>query len=208
MRAQITMMANFVEVWLAKEGHGNPVGLNLLTKIQMPNIASLYGAMMAGVDYVIMGAGIPREIPGVLDALAEHKPASMRFDVEGLASGEVEYLTLDPATVGGDPSIPIKRPMFLPIISANSLAITLARKANGRVDGFVVEGWTAGGHNAPPRGTPTFNERGEPIYGERDIVDLAKLGGVERIVSFIAVGVLMLVIGYFSPVPPAESEAK
>ncbi len=175
MRTQITMLANFVEVWLAKEGHGNPVGLNLLTKIQMPNIASLYGAMMAGVDFVIMGAGIPREIPGVLDALAEHKPATMRFDVEGLASGEVQYLTLDPATVGGDPSIPIKRPMFLPIISANSLATTLARKANGRVDGFVVEGWTAGGHNAPPRGTPTFNERGEPIYGERDTVDLAKL---------------------------------
>ncbi|HET7598011.1 MAG TPA: hypothetical protein VFK15_13850 [Burkholderiales bacterium] len=28
------------------------------------------------------------------------------------------------------------------------------------------------------------------------------MGGVERIVSFIGVGVLMLVIGYFSPVPP------
>lgn len=33
-------------------------------------------------------------------------------------------------------------------------------------------------------------------------VDLSNVGGVERIVSFIAVGVLMLVIGYFSPVPP------
>ncbi len=34
------------------------------------------------------------------------------------------------------------------------------------------------------------------------IVDLAKVGGVERIVSFIAVGVLMLIIGYVAPVPP------
>ncbi len=34
------------------------------------------------------------------------------------------------------------------------------------------------------------------------IVDLAKVGGVERIVSFIAVGILMLVIGYVAPVPP------
>jgi uncharacterized membrane protein len=33
-------------------------------------------------------------------------------------------------------------------------------------------------------------------------IDLSNVGGVERIVSFIAVGVLMLVIGYFSPVPP------
>ena len=33
-------------------------------------------------------------------------------------------------------------------------------------------------------------------------IDLSNVGGMERIVSFIAVGVLMLVIGYFSPVPP------
>jgi uncharacterized membrane protein len=36
------------------------------------------------------------------------------------------------------------------------------------------------------------------------LVDLAKVGGVERIVSFIAVGILMLVIGYVSPVPPRK----
>lgn len=36
------------------------------------------------------------------------------------------------------------------------------------------------------------------------MMDLANVGGVERIVSFLAVGVLMLVIGYFAPVPPRE----
>lgn len=39
-------------------------------------------------------------------------------------------------------------------------------------------------------------------------VDLSSVGGVERIVSFIAVGVLMLVIGYLSPVPPRKEEAQ
>lgn len=40
-------------------------------------------------------------------------------------------------------------------------------------------------------------------------VDLSNIGGIERIVSFLGVGVLMLVVGYFSPVPPArEREAK
>ena len=39
------------------------------------------------------------------------------------------------------------------------------------------------------------------------LVDLSGAGTVERIVSFIGVGVLMLVIGYLSPVPPKE-EAK
>lgn len=38
------------------------------------------------------------------------------------------------------------------------------------------------------------------------IVELAKVGGVERIVSFIAVGILMLVIGYVAPVPPRKTE--
>jgi uncharacterized membrane protein len=38
------------------------------------------------------------------------------------------------------------------------------------------------------------------------LVDLSNVGGIERIVSFIAVGVLMLVIGYFSPVPPKRAE--
>jgi NAD(P)H-dependent flavin oxidoreductase YrpB (nitropropane dioxygenase family) len=131
--------------------------------------------MLAGVDYVLMGAGIPREIPGALDSLAEHLPATLRFDVTGLGAGEVETLTFDPREQGITDLTPLKRPLFLPIISASSLAMTLARKANGRVDGFIVEGPTAGGHNAPPRGEPRFNERGEPLYGERDTVDLAKM---------------------------------
>jgi nitronate monooxygenase len=55
----------------------------------------------------------------------------------------------------------------------------LARKADGHVDGFIVEGPTAGGHNAPPRGKAELNDRGEPVYGKRDDVDLSafrKLG--------------------------------
>jgi nitronate monooxygenase len=173
-RQRVTIVANFVEVWLAREGHGGPVGINLLTKVQLPNLASLYGAMLAGVDFVIMGAGIPREIPGALDALAEHRPAQLRLDIEGAARDDVELITFDPADYGA-PAAPLKRPAFIAVISANSLATTLARKANGRVDGFVVEGPTAGGHNAPPRGELRLDERGEPIYGERDAVDLAKL---------------------------------
>jgi len=176
-RQRVTVLANFVEVWLAKEGHTGPVGLNLLTKVQMPNLASLYGAMLAGVDVVIMGAGIPREIPGVLDAFAEHLPAQLKFEVEGLKRDEAEYLTFDPSSCLA-PRLhqrSLKRPAFIAVVSASSLALTLARKSNGRVDGFVVERPTAGGHNAPPRGELQLNELGEPVYGERDVVDLAKM---------------------------------
>ena len=48
----------------------------------------------------------------------------------------------------------------------------LARKANGVVNGFVIEAPTAGGHNAPPRGPLQLSVKGEPIYGERDVADL------------------------------------
>jgi NAD(P)H-dependent flavin oxidoreductase YrpB (nitropropane dioxygenase family) len=176
-RQRVTVLANFVEVWLAKEGHDVPIGMNLLTKLQIPNMPSLYGAMLAGVGVVIMGAGIPREIPGVLDAFAEHRPARMRFEVEGLARDEAEFLEFDPATIATPDLMtkPLKRPAFLPVVSAASLAMTLARKSNGRVDGFVIEGPTAGGHNAPPRGELRLTDAGEPIYGERDVVDLAKM---------------------------------
>lgn len=174
-RQQLTMLASFVEVWLAKEGHRRPVGINVLTKVQMPNLATLYGAMLAGVDVVLMGAGIPREIPGALDALAVHQPATLRFDVEN-GGADAEYLAFDPAEHGMPAAVgALKRPLFFPIVSANSLATTLARKANGRVDGFVIEGPTAGGHNAPPRGTMQLSESGEPVYGERDVVDLEKM---------------------------------
>ena len=175
-RQQLTALANFAEVWLAKEGHAGVVGVNLLTKVQLPNLASLYGAMLARVDYVLMGAGIPREIPGALDALAMHAPAQMRLDVEDDAGGPPEMLTFEPRALWpDDPAVTLVRPRFIPIISATSLATTLARKANGRVDGFVVEGPTAGGHNAPPRGETRLDERGQPIYSERDVVDLEKL---------------------------------
>lgn len=175
VREQLTVLASFVEVYLAKEGHDGVVGINLLTKVQMPNLATLYGAMLAGVDYVLMGAGIPKEIPAVLDRFAAHEPASIKLDVEGLERGEQELLTFDPRAHAAERPEGIRRPLFLPIISSNSLATMLAKKASGRVDGFVIEAPTAGGHNAPPRGELVLNERGEPVYGERDQVDLEKM---------------------------------
>lgn len=174
-RQQITIMAGFVEVWLAKEGHDGVVGINLLTKVQMPNLATLYGAMLAGVDYVLMGAGIPKEIPGVLDAFARGETGRLKFDVEGLGRDETEYLELDPREYWETTPAPLKRPNFLAIVSTDSLATMLAKKSNGKVDGFIIEGPTAGGHNAPPRGQLQLNERGEPIYGERDTADLKKM---------------------------------
>jgi NAD(P)H-dependent flavin oxidoreductase YrpB (nitropropane dioxygenase family) len=132
--------------------------------------------MLAGVNYVLMGAGIPRDIPGALDRMAEHEPVSMHIDVTGADGSPDEILHFDPRSLWDEEPVEVTRPAFLPIIASNSLATMMARKASGKIDGFIVEGPTAGGHNAPPRGPKQLNDRGEPIYGERDVVDLHKLG--------------------------------
>jgi nitronate monooxygenase len=173
--AEIGIVGNFVEVWLARQGHGNPVGINYLEKIQTPHLVAIYGAMLAGVGFVLMGAGIPLKIPAVLDAYVNHQPASYPLYVVGAQDGDDVTMHFTPRDfIEGDPA-PLARPRFLPIVASNTLAVTMLKKANGKVDGFIVEGPTAGGHNAPPRGKLTLNDQGEPIYGERDVVDLGKM---------------------------------
>lgn len=173
---QLTMVAGFVEVFLAKENHTGVVGLNLLEKVVIPNLACLYGALLADVDYVIMGAGIPREIPGALDLLSENKVASLKVPVFGASAGEEHRTYFDPAEVLGTEFFkPLKRPYFFPIVSSSTLALSLKRKSTGEINGFIVEGPLAGGHNAPPRGPMKLNCLGEPIYGSRDAVCLNEM---------------------------------
>ena len=170
-----TVAANFVEVFLAKEGHAGLVGVNFLEKIQFPTLPSIFGAMLAGVDYVLMGAGIPRAIPGVLDRLARGEAVELKIDIEGSLPGEEFHSKFDPAAFCRGPAPQLKRPNFLGIVASATLAMTLARKSSGTVNGFIVEGETAGGHNAPPRGPLQLNTEGEPIYGVRDVPDLEKI---------------------------------
>jgi nitronate monooxygenase len=172
---ELCMVSNFVEVFLAREGHKNPVGINFLEKVQMPHLASIYGAMLAGVGYVLMGAGIPLHIPGVLDAFAAHHMAEYKLQVTGALAGQDTQMVLDPAEYAEGPLPILHRPRFLAIVSSNTLATTMLRRASGRVDGLVIESPTAGGHNAPPRGKLQLNEAGEPVYGERDQVNIAEL---------------------------------
>lgn len=172
---QLTVALNFAEIYLAKEGHDGVVGVNLLEKIQMPNLASLYGAMLADVDYVLMGAGIPREIPGVLDRFADHAEATLKITVAGETAEDDFRMRFDPVKVVGALPGKLKRPFFLAIIASTVLAKAMKYRSTGTVNGFVIEGPTAGGHNAPPRGRLALDGNGEPIYGERDVVDLDKI---------------------------------
>jgi nitronate monooxygenase len=205
---ELCIVANFVEVFLAREGHTNPVGINYLEKIQIPHLPSMYGAMLAGVGYVIMGAGIPLHVPGALDALAEHKPAEYALHVTGATEADDMTVHFDPHDFMDRELAPLHRPAFLAIVSSNTLAATMLRKANGKVDGLVIETRTAGGHNAPPRGKMQLSAEGEPIYGERDTIDFAKIrelgapfwlaggyGSAEKLQEALAIGATGVQVG-------------
>jgi uncharacterized membrane protein len=44
------------------------------------------------------------------------------------------------------------------------------------------------------------------VVGKLFLIDLANTGTVERVISFISVGVMVIVIGYFAPVPPKSQD--
>ncbi|WP_330332723.1 nitronate monooxygenase [Streptomyces sp. NBC_00536] len=79
----LTVLGNFVEVWLAKEGHEGTVGINYLEKIQLATAPAMFGAILAGADYVCVGAGVPGHIPALATRLARYEPVVSRIRVEG-----------------------------------------------------------------------------------------------------------------------------
>ena len=205
---ELLIAGSFVEVFLAKEGHTGLVGINFLHKIQTPLMASLYGAMLAGVDAVIVGAGIPLDIPDIIDGLSRSEPVDLKLNVRETGEGRAHKLSFDPADVFSGTRQSLRRPLFFPIVSSATLAALLVKKSKGRVDGLIIEGPTAGGHNAPPRGQAELNQEGEPVYGPRDVIDLVAIesrglpfwlagsyGSPEKIAQALAAGAAGVQIG-------------
>jgi NAD(P)H-dependent flavin oxidoreductase YrpB (nitropropane dioxygenase family) len=179
---ELTVVANFVEVFLAKEGHGGQVGVNYLRKIELPLPFACYGAMLAGVDHVLVGAGNPADLPGLLDRLARHEPVTLPVRVQGATCADGDFaVTFDPRQLFDtalEPLGPLRRPRFDAIVASVDLARALAADPATRPDGFVVEGPPAGGHNAAPRGPRRLDQTGQPVYDQRDVVAPDALAGL------------------------------
>lgn len=177
---RILSAATYSEVKLAKEGHDGYVGINLLCELKRYSLPGLYGAMLAGVDGVMMGAGIPLEEARQIPLLAEGLPARLRLDVDtSQATGEVEpvYYELDPADLVDDVR-PLPQPGFFPVISSDVLARVMdAKLPKGLITGWIIEGPTAGGHNAPPRNKGR-DEDHNPVYDHRDVPDLDRVAAL------------------------------
>lgn len=135
-----------------------------------------------------MGAGVPTHVPDMLAKFARGLPIERPLDVVG---GRDYVMKFNPTDYLGDETPDeLMVPRFLPIVSAAVLARRMMDSAN-KPDGFVIEGPTAGGHNAPPRVKGKRLEDGQLEYGDRDKV---------RLEDFVKLGVpFYLAGGYGSP---------
>ena len=172
---ELLIATGFAEVWLAKDGHDGRIFINFLNKIDLPLIYTMYGAMLAGVDGVIVGAGNPDGLPAICSQLANQDKVSRGLAVLYASPGEHYAIAFDPHEVAGGAfaQARLKRPAFLAIASLEELVMALVESASEAPDGFIIEHHTAGGHNANPIGPMKKDEDGQPIYGERDEADLA-----------------------------------
>ena len=174
---ELLIATGFAEVWLAKEGHTGKIFINFLHKIELPLLYVLYGAMLAGVDGVIVGAGNPEGLPAICRQLAQHAPVTHEISVLYREAGEEFLLAFDPRQVAGGRFAvrPLPVPAFLAIVSLEDLVKVLAESESAPPDGFIIEHHTAGGHNANPVGPLLRDAIGQPIYGAKDEADLAAI---------------------------------
>jgi len=174
---ELLIVTNFAEVWLAKENHTGIIFINYLKKVELPLIFAMYGAMLAGVDGIIVGAGNPDGLPAVCSYLAKHTAVITDLSVLYRESGEKYILSFDPGSIakGKLTQKPLIRPAFLAIVSLENLVSALALNSSQPPDGFIIEHHTAGGHNAPPQGTTKYDTLGQPLYSELDEPDLAAI---------------------------------
>jgi NAD(P)H-dependent flavin oxidoreductase YrpB (nitropropane dioxygenase family) len=171
---ELLIASGFAEVWLAKEGHNGNIFINFLNKIELPLIYSMYGAMLAGVDGIVVGAGNPEGLAASCSHLAKHEPVSRNLSVLYRETGQEFSLSFDPKQIAGGKcaKTPLKRPAFLAIVSLQDLVKALAEGKSDPPDGYIIEHHTAGGHNANPVGPLRRDVVGQPIYAERDEPDL------------------------------------
>lgn len=170
---ELLIATGFAEVWLAKEGHDGLIFINFLKKIDVPLTFFLYGAMLAGVDGVAVGAGNPDGLPALCTKLARHEAVNEPVHVLYSESGETFTLPFDPRSLLGGrlATRELRRPAVLAIVSHQDAVQALASSARGAPDGFVIEHHTAGGHNANPRSSMTKDNRGQPLYSHLDEAD-------------------------------------
>ena len=138
---ELTVLANYTEVFLAKEGHEGLIGIRYPGFAPIPLLPSLYGALLAGVDYVLV-AGMPATIPGILDRLTDSEPAStpvrVRDDRGPAPHDEPVWCGFDPGVLADGQMVPLPRPKVIALVPSASAALDSLRATDGPLDGVVL----------------------------------------------------------------------
>jgi NAD(P)H-dependent flavin oxidoreductase YrpB (nitropropane dioxygenase family) len=156
---RLSAISAYVEVMRAKNGHRGLVGINVMWKCALTVLPSIYGALLAGVDAFLCGAGVPMELHEIVARM--RRGTDLDYAPLTGTGTHVQMSIADDATA--DLLQSRAMPKLLPILSnfafCKRLLDTWAkRSAEARPDAFVLENHAAGGHNAQPRDKVAFGE--------------------------------------------------
>jgi NAD(P)H-dependent flavin oxidoreductase YrpB (nitropropane dioxygenase family) len=157
---RLSAIAAYVEVMRARQGHRGKVGVNVMWKCALTVLPTLYGAMLAGADALLCGAGVPMELPDVVRSVRAGEDM-----VYQPLSGTGTHVRL--AIAQDDPAPLLAKfpvPKMIPILSnfafcKRILDVWEREYGGARPFAFVLENHAAGGHNAPPRDKVAFGEQ-------------------------------------------------
>ena len=116
-RERLAVAAAFVEVWLAREGHDGLVGMNLLTKVQIPNPATLVRGKPLGRGSGWLGSSSKRPPGSRLRRDRWHTPSATllprpRSEARGIrdlwlaSAGSAEVRGSRPSGGAGEETLP------------------------------------------------------------------------------------------------------
>ncbi len=143
----LQVLGTYVQADLAKRRAGGRglVAVNTLGKIPRMVAPSAIGAILAGADVFVQGAGVPDQVPQLLTDLTVTGGGRYRMDVAGLPDVYQEY-SMERYNLDG---VPVARPEAWGIVSRTDVAKRLAQVG---IEALVIESAQAGGHNAPTSG--------------------------------------------------------
>lgn len=153
---RLATIGAYVEVKRARQGHQGKVGINVMWKCSLTVLPTIYGAMLAGVDALICGAGVPMELPDIVRCIREGHDLHYA-QLTGTGTHVSMKIAQDHPQdlLAGQPE-----PHLMPILSNYAFSRRMLdvweKNYQARPFAFILENHQAGGHNAPPRNKATF----------------------------------------------------
>ncbi len=131
---ELTVAANFAEVFLAKRDHAGLVGIHYHDSARLALLPSLYGAVLAGVDTVLIHASAVANTIQALNRLSRGEAAALEI---GLGTGDALTCGFDPRALGPRTPAPWRPPSLIAVCQSAADAETVSR-LEGFAGGFLM----------------------------------------------------------------------